>query len=162
MVCAYRMKASKKAIDGVPGLELGHHPLGRFGQLVDVRFVDGLDDVEPIGEVAVQGPDADAGLLGDRLHGRTGAVLGEDLSRRRDQPLAVSPGIGPQGALSVVALGFARPDMWLKTTCFVVISEISDECGLLNGGTLRILNGGSFRFHQISGGKVVVNAQRNP
>ena len=48
--------------------------------------------------MAVQGPDADPRLLGDGLHGRPAALLGEHLPCRRHEPLVVAPGVRPHGA----------------------------------------------------------------
>ena len=43
-------------------------------------------------------PTPDAGLLGDGLHRRSAALLGEDLAGRGDQALVVALGVGPHGA----------------------------------------------------------------
>ncbi|GAA3242519.1 hypothetical protein GCM10010468_80250 [Actinocorallia longicatena] len=64
------------------------------GQLV---AVGGLDQGLPGGEVPVEGADADARLLGDRVQGGV-AVAGEGLDGRLQQPVAVALCVGAQGA----------------------------------------------------------------
>ncbi|GAA1692086.1 hypothetical protein GCM10009830_44780 [Glycomyces endophyticus] len=49
-------------------------------------------------EVAVEGPGADAGPLGDRLQGRVRPLFGEDGARGVQEPLHIACGIGAQGA----------------------------------------------------------------
>ena len=49
-------------------------------------------------EVAVDGADADARAAGDVVHLRVAAVLGEDRSRRLQDPLAIAPGVGAERA----------------------------------------------------------------
>jgi hypothetical protein len=82
---------------GGPRLEVGQAPLGRADQYVDVVAVDGLDDVDPLGEVAVQRSDAHPGLLGDGLHRGAAALVGEHLAGRHDEVVVVAPGIRPHG-----------------------------------------------------------------
>ena len=47
-------------------------------------------------EVAIDGPDAHAGLAGDVVHLRVDAAVGEHGARRGDDPLAVAAGVGAE------------------------------------------------------------------
>ena len=67
-------------------------------------------------EVAVDGPHAHAGLAGDVVHLRLDAALGEHGSRRRDDPLAVAPGVGAQGLGGLGVGGRHRRDLGVKGT----------------------------------------------
>ena len=91
----------------VPGALVSGQLLGERGQPVDVLAVDGLEQVEAVREVPVQGADADAGPAGDLLERRVTAQLGERLAGALDQPVVVALGVGPQrsarGSLRAVA-----------------------------------------------------------
>ena len=104
------MNASKNASTAAAGSSsVTTRLLGRPDELFDVRLVDRLDDVDPGGEVAVEGPDADAGLPGDRLHGGSRTLLGEDLPRRRDEAFAIAPGVGSHRVLARRGAVSTRP-----------------------------------------------------
>ena len=78
-----------------PRSQLGHPPVGRADQLVHVVTVNGFDHVDALGEMPVQGTYTDASLLGDSLHRRPAALVGEDLACGVDQALVVAPGVRP-------------------------------------------------------------------
>jgi hypothetical protein len=69
--------------------------------VVDLAAIRRLDQRRPAREVAVEGPDAHAGPLGDRLEGDVGARLGERLGRSGQQPLAVAACVGALGSLGL-------------------------------------------------------------
>ena len=84
-------------LESSPRAEIGHPPVGRADQLVHIVPVNGFDDVDALREMPVQGAHADAGLLGNSLHRRAAALVGEDLSGCVDQALVVAPGVRPHG-----------------------------------------------------------------
>ncbi len=54
-----------------------------------------------VGEVPVDGADADTGVTGDVVHLDVGLIAGEQLACRLDDALAVAAGVGAQRALGV-------------------------------------------------------------
>src|ERR1700722_5610881 len=81
-----------------PRVLVGDGVFGGPHQLIDVGAVDGLDDVDPLRKVAVQGAHPDPRLFGDGLHGRAAAVLGKHLPGGHDQPIVVAAGIRTPGS----------------------------------------------------------------
>src|SRR6201999_86370 len=61
----------------------------------DLVAIDGFLQVQPGGEVAVQGTDANAGPLGDVLQRRIGAVFGKRLGGGGEQAFMAAPRIRP-------------------------------------------------------------------
>src|SRR5689334_24584942 len=70
---------------------------GRAAERVDLLDVDGLDQVGARREVPVQRPDADVRAARDLLQRRRGVLLGERVTRRRDELVVVAPRIGAPG-----------------------------------------------------------------
>src|ERR1700678_4105647 len=136
---------------GLPRLVIGDRFVRCTYQLVDVGLVDGLDDVDALGEMAVEGTDPDPGLLGDGLHRRTAAALREHLAGGRNQPVGVAPGIGTHttGGVDVLGpqvIGGNYGGRLLASHTFGASGPSVQVKYLLNGGILRILSGGSFRL----------------
>ena len=71
----------------------------RSGAGVDLAAEHGRDEVRALREVAVDRPDADAGLRRDLAHGRVDARGGEDLLGCLKQRVDVAPGVRADAAL---------------------------------------------------------------
>ncbi len=76
---------------------LGHHALRRRPKLLDVGLVDGLDKVEPVGEVAVSVPTPTPALFAMASMEAPAPCSAKTLTSRRDREFAVAAGVGPHG-----------------------------------------------------------------
>ena len=70
----------------------------RAADLLDLLEVEGLQQRLPVGEVAVERADPDAGAARDLLERRRLAALGERLARGREHLLVVAPRVRALGA----------------------------------------------------------------
>ncbi|ENN84123.1 hypothetical protein RHSP_78514 [Rhizobium freirei PRF 81] len=67
---------------------------GGIAERLDFVAIDGLDQMLPAGEMAIERPDPDPGLPGDILERGDGAMAGKGLRSNLDQPVMVAARIG--------------------------------------------------------------------
>ena len=79
----------------MPRVVLGERRLGERDQLVERLLEDGVDEIGARREVAVQRPDADAGVTCDLACRNVDAVRGEQLARGRDETRAIALRVTP-------------------------------------------------------------------
>ena len=90
-----RRKNSKMPSAGDAVLQ---HLGDQFQRALAGHLHDRHDQALLVGEAAVEGPDTDAGPLGDPFHGRLVPTLGKDVLGRHQDPLQVELGVTAQGA----------------------------------------------------------------
>ena len=89
-----RYESLEPCRERVGGRSAGEQRIG-FAELSDLVGVHRRDERLAGGEVAVQGADADTGVLGQGAHRRIRCGVGEELPGALEQSLAVAIGVGP-------------------------------------------------------------------
>ena len=98
----------KKPKNAAPGSAASAWASGVLGQTGQALEEDGLAELLLGREVAVEGPDAHAGLVGDGVDRHLDSLGGEHDLGRIEDPGAVALGVGPHGARRVAGVTASR------------------------------------------------------